>query len=177
MLSYGGRGQWDWPPISDFLTALQNAKQPLISEGTWGAVAPPGLKNLNRRWESLVVRNDTPAMVFTKCSADYQGGRNGDGGATNMGIWWEHDTLVDEADRLEVVLTGNRVTVAVTPRRTTAFVVRPGQKVHYKSTPLSGRRQDLPGQGDVTADAQGLVTVPKVLVSTKTKLELTRRGS
>ncbi len=178
MLSYGGRGQWDWPPIAKFLQALAQAKQPVISEGTWGAVNPPGLKNPGGRRFGLNVRRDRPIPVFTNCSSDYQGGRNGDGGATNYGAWWEDESIVDEADKFEIILTGN-VTVDVTPRRMKNFLLRPGDRVQYQTELLGQRlrRQDKPQSGQAIADENGLVTIPKISLRGKAKLTVTRSAS
>ena len=178
MLSYGGRGQWDWPPIAKFLQALAQAKQPVISEGTWGAVNPPGLKNPGGRRFGLNVRGDRPIPVFTNCSSDYQGGRNGDGGATNYGAWWDDESIVDEADKFEIIITGN-VTVDVTPRRMKNFLLRPGDRVQYKTELLGQRlrREDTPQSGQAIADENGLVTIPKISVRGKAKLTVTRSAS
>lgn len=178
MLSYGGRGQWDWAPVAKFLGALADARQPVISEGTWGAVNPPGLKNPGRRVAGLDVRRNRPIPVFTNCTGDYQGGRNGDGGATNYGMWWEDASVVDEQGRFEVIVTGGAA-VDITPRRTKNFVLRPGEKVRYETELLGTRlrRQDKPQSGEVVADANGLVTIPKVNIRGRTKLITTRSGS
>ncbi|KPK81653.1 MAG: hypothetical protein AMJ81_10430, partial [Phycisphaerae bacterium SM23_33] len=107
MLSYGGRGGWDWPPVARFLAALAAARQPVVSEGTWGAVDPPGLKNPGRAGTSgLNVHRDRPIPVFANHSGDYQGGRNGDGGQTNYGVWWDNLEIVDRPDRLEITIVG-----------------------------------------------------------------------
>ena len=178
MLSYGGRGQWDWAPVAKFLGALADARQPVISEGTWGAVNPPGLKNPGRRVAGLDVRRDRPIPAFTNCTGDYQGGRNGGGGATNYGMWWEDASIVDEQGRFEVIITGGAA-VDVTPRRTKNFVLRPGEKVRYKTELLGtrGRREDKPQSGEAVADANGLVTIRKVNTRGRAKLVITRSGS
>lgn len=178
MLSYGGRGQWDWPPIAEFLKAVAAARQPIISEGTWGAINPPGVKNPGAGRSGLNVRRDRPVPVFAGCSSDYQGGRNGGGGATNYGVWWQDESIVDEADRFEIILTGN-VSVDVTPRRTRKFILRPGEKVRFKTELLGTRlrRQDKPQSGEAVADENGLVTIPRINVRGKARLILTRSAS
>jgi len=173
MLSYGGRGHWDWPPIGEFINALAEARQPIISRGEWGAVDPPGLKNPGAGRPGLNVRRDRPIPVFTRCSSDYQGGRNGDGGSTNLGIWWDDESIVDEGGRFEVVLTGNG-TVDVTPRRMREFVIKPRERIRYRIIPKSGRREDKPKAGEVIGDSNGLITIPGVLVRGRTHVILTR---
>jgi hypothetical protein len=175
MLSYGGRGGWNWKPIGEFLKVLADTKQPVISEGTWGAVNPPGLKNPGAGRSGLNVYRDRPIPVFTGYSGDYQGGRNGDGGATNYGVWWDYSSIVDEADRFEIVITG-RGKVDVTPRRMQKFIVKPGEVVGYDTKFLSGRRRRKakPVSGQARADEHGLVTVPGVLLTGRTQLILTR---
>ena len=178
MLSYGGRGQWDWAPIGKFLQALKDNRQPVISEGTWGAVNPPGLKNPGRGVAGLDVRRDRPIPVLTNCTGDYQGGRNGDGGATNYGMSWEDASIVDEQEKFEVIITGGAA-VDVTPRRTKKFILQPGEKVSYKTELLGTRlrRQDKPQSGEAVADANGLVTIPKVNIRGRARLIITRSGS
>jgi len=178
MLSFGGRGQWDWPPIAEFLKALAEAKQPVISEGTWGAVDPPGVKNPGRGLPGLTVRRDRPIPVFTRCSSDYQGGRNGDGGQTNYGVWWDDGSIIDEPGKFEILLTGN-VVVDVTPRRMRNFRLEPGEKVDYKVVPMPSRprRTDTPQSGQAVADENGLVTIPQVKVRAKSRLTITRSAS
>jgi len=178
MLSFGGRGGWDFTPVAAMLKVLAETRQPVISEGTWGAVNPPGLKNPGARRPGLTVRNDRPIPVFTAHSGDYQGGRNGGGGQTNYGVWWDDASIVDTPEKFEIVITG-RGTVNVTPRRLAKFVIKPGEKIHYKVQALAAYRGRAvkPVAGQVVADKLGLVTITKVLVPTRTKLTLTRSGS
>ncbi len=176
LLSYGGRGGWDFKPVAEMLAALAAARQPVVSEGTWGAVGPPFVKNPGRGWSGLDVRRDRPIPVFTNHSSDYQGGRNGDGGQTNYGAWWDDASIVDAPDRFEIVLTGGG-TVSVTPRRTSKFVLQPGAKVAYRFQPSKrphGRTPE-PVEGQTVADRLGLVTIPKLPLPGK--LTLTRSGS
>jgi len=178
MLSYGGRGGWDWAPIGKFLDALAAARQPVVSEGTWGAVTPPLVKNPGRGQFGIDVRRDRPVPVFSGHSGDYQGGRNGDGGATNHGVWWDDAGTVDRPDRFEMVVTGGG-TVNVTPRRLRKFKIKPGEAIAYEVRALARYRgKDVPARsGTVTADKLGLVTVEKVLVPGRTRIILTRSGS
>jgi len=176
MLSYGGRGGADWGPIGAFLKALADARQPVISEGTWGAVTPPRVKNPGRGCAGLNVRRDRPIPVFTAHSGDYQGGRNGGGGQTNYGVWWLDAGIVDTPERFEIDIVGGG-SVSVTPRRMKKFVIQPGEKVRYEVKP-QGRRHGRPippMSGQAVADKLGLVTAEKIPVPSK--LTITRSGS
>jgi len=178
MVSYGGRGGWDFKPIAAMLKVLAETRQPVISEGTWGAIDPPGVKNPGAGRPGLTVRLDRPIPVFTAHSGDYQGGRNGNGGQTNYGVWWDDTSIVDTPEKFEIVLTGGG-TVNVTPRRLTRFTIKPGEKIQYKVQALASYRGKAvpPAAGQVVADKLGLVTITRILVPTRTILTLTRSGS
>jgi hypothetical protein len=173
VLCHGGRGGWDWKPIGEFFQALADARQPVMSRGEWGEVDPPALKNPGQGRYGLNVRGDRPIMVFARCSSDYQGGRNGDGGSTNMGVWWDESSVVDEPGKFEVVLTGH-ATVDLTPRRLKNFAVKPAEQVDFKTEGARQGDRSADRTGQVAADGNGLVTVPQVPVTNRTKVIITR---
>ena len=161
----------------DFGSKVPAGFWPMLREEIENSLAEKGLKNPGGNQFGLNVRNDRPIPVFTHCSGDYQGGRNGDGGATNYGVWWEDGSIVDAPDRFEIILTGN-ATVDVTPRRMKQFVLKPGQTVEYR-TELLGRvrPQDKVQSGQAVADANGLLTIPKINTRGRAKLIITRSAS
>ena len=176
MLSTGGRGGGDWPPIAALFKVCSDTHQPVISRGEWGELDPAGLKNPGHGISGLDVWLDRPMPVFTNCSSDYQGGRNGDGGSTNVGIWWDNASIMDTPEKFELVLTGG-ATADVTPRRLKAFAIKPGESIKFEVVQLGGGGRDkapATASGAVTADKLGLVTVPKVAIAGKTKLVLSR---
>ena len=93
-------------------------------------------------------------------------------------MWWEDASVVDEQGKFEVIITGGAA-VDVTPRRTKNFILQPGEKVTYKTELLGTRlrRQDKPQSGEAVADANALVTIPKVNIRGRARLIITRSGS
>ena len=79
-------------------------------------------------------------------------------GGINLGFSWKN--VVDEANRWSVALSNDlcqaEMTVDVTPRRGQKFKPAPGAKFPWTNT--------AGGNGEVTADAWGLVTVEKVRI-------------
>lgn len=100
----------------------------------------------------------------------------------NLRIEWSvpwnafHSDIVDLADRYEISLrstSGASQTAEITPRRLQAFQTPPGTIVSWEN------RNNITGaliqSGTVTADAAGLVTIPRVQIGTGTgnRLKLT----
>ena len=89
--------------------------------------------------------------------------------------WWNSNTITDTPGEWSIdirLATGNGgykgagETVSVTPRRLQKFVPTPGKAYAWKTT--TGQA------GEATADADGLVTIPGVKVSTDwTRLTVT----
>ena len=98
-------------------------------------------------------------------------------GAFNGAVDWERDTIVDRADRWEITLrlqpfaAADRATGSVTPRRLQQLRPQPGDVFRYE-----WRDGDVMQRGEVTADENGLVTVPAVpLTHEGVRLTLIRR--
>lgn len=79
-------------------------------------------------------------------------------GGINLGFDWKGvlDTEAKWSIQLTNALAKAEMTVDVTPRRCQKFKLRPDEKVRWTTS--------LGGSGEVTADAQGLVTVGKVVI-------------
>ena len=98
--------------------------------------------------------------------------KNGDlVGGINLGFDWKD--VIDEKNQWAVTLSNDLakadMTVDVTPRRCQAFKLKSGARVRW--TTSTG------GAGDIDADAQGLVTVPRVVIQPgqDTRLTMSRR--
>lgn len=98
-------------------------------------------------------------------------------GSFNGAADWERDTIVDTADRWEITLRlhsfarAPRATANVTPRRLQQLRPRPGEVFRFE-----WRDGDAIERGEVTADEDGLLTVPGVpLTSVGVRLVITRR--
>ncbi len=101
----------------------------------------------------------------------------GSGGRIADGRRWLAD-VVDEADRFEITIHGRgRVTYAgggtsdVTIRRARTFKPAPGSRVRWENAPLKGSG-GKPQSGEVTVDADGLVTIPKVSFQNPSRLKV-----
>jgi len=88
-------------------------------------------------------------------------------GGINLGFAWKN--VVDEADKWSVVLSNALckapMTVDVTPRRCQAFKPKPGAAFTWTNT--------ASGEGAVTADPHGLVTISKVAIKPGEETTLT----
>ena len=60
----------------------------------------------------------------------------------------------------------------VTIRRTRMFKPAPGEKFQWANVPLKGSRRAKPQSGEVTVDASGLVTLPKVSFQDPSRLKV-----
>ena len=89
----------------------------------------------------------------------------------NLGYRWKSGDIVDQPDRVEVTVwrSGRRSASSadITLRRIQSFKVEPGVTYAWKLGEKSG---------DVTADKDGLLTMPSVpMPTTPTKLIVTRK--
>ena len=110
-------------------------------------------------------RLDQSYLVFTNSSdnRNYGDGDAKDGdlvGWINRGLAWKD--MVDAADTYEITVTADcpgivfPIAVDVTPRRVQRFCLAPGQRL--------GVRIGAAAPVEITVDAQGLFTVPKVAI-------------
>jgi hypothetical protein len=155
-----------WKEQVDMVKALTAAKHGFAfawNDGDHSSGAQPMAQVLKYYPPELFARNKSyPA--FGNSSIDQNPGsgdpKEGDlEGGINLGFKWA-DIVDEEAKwsvRLSNDLAKNDMTVDVTPRRCQKFKARPGAEVKWATS--SG------DTGKVTADAAGLVTVPRVKLS------------
>lgn len=92
----------------------------------------------------------------------------------NLNIEWSvpwnnfHTGIVDTTSRYEITLrsTSGAQQAEITPRRTQAFDVAPGAVVNWQN--LNAATNAVVQSGSVTADANGLVTIPRFQIGTGT---------
>lgn len=180
-----GHRWWNngWKPIEDPDSALQRSRAfPAFSASSADRDPGDGGGNGNRPWSS-----DSGYAGSAGAAGDT--GWSGEiAGALNRGLRWSavEETTESLRMRLRVLdgsggsppragypTTGERldgslpVEVDLTPRRLSSFGLRPGERVAWSFGALSG---------EVEADAEGVVTVPRLpLVSEWTELLLERR--
>jgi hypothetical protein len=104
-------------------------------------------------------------------------GADGDpSGNINGYLFWDTETIVDEADRWEMTIwlhEGDRhgrgkapaetCTVRLTPRRCQKFSARPGQQFKWVNTSVGDSKEVQ--SGTAAADKWGLVTIEKLVVT------------
>ena len=87
-------------------------------------------------------------------------------GACNAHLWWETETLVDEAGRWEMTVIlkdsapKDACRVDLTPRRLQTFRTPKGKRFAYTVTDLG--RQEVLGKGAAAADADDLLTLEQI---------------
>jgi hypothetical protein len=120
------------------------------------------------------MRWDVTLPAFSRCSLDNNPG-NGDPsdgdpcGQINGYLLWDDAEQVEQADRWEmnVYLVGScpkdSCVVDITPRHCKAFRPKAGEKFGWTNTSLAEKREVQ--SGEVRADAAGLVTLEKAIVS------------
>lgn len=73
--------------------------------------------------------------------------------------------IIDKPDRYEISLRSisEQQTADITPRNSQQFAVRPGEQCGWIA--VDSNKRKTVGKGTVTADEDGLVTIPKVLIT------------
>ena len=167
-----------WPRQVALMKALWASKQAYTARFYWGGGAylpiPEGKVGAKGAFDfamdvpMLALRNNSNDRGltndrFAKGAAGYWGG-----GRIADGRRWLAD-FVDLPDRFEITIHGDGDvgyrgggTSDVTPRRTTRFRPKPGQRFRWENVPLDARSRDKHQSGQVTADEHGLVTIPQV---------------
>ena len=154
-----------------FYSALGAAGQALTVNWNWGGSAPMLPDRHTGLWRGLDLTRTTPIPAFANCSAD--GNHDGDGQINGLVTW---SNLKETADSFEVTLTG-RGTMDMTPRRCQVFKPKGGEKFNWEATPLPDPRvksQPAGQNGQVAADANGLITVKGISLSTGVAVKITR---
>lgn len=161
-----------WQNNPPFYRALAKARQPFAvywdngTHSTCGKDAPPDVKAWLERFRRF--RLDESLSVFTNTSSDRNPG-NGDPadgdiiGWINRGMDWKE--IEDTPDRYAITVTADYqgveypVSTDMTLRRLQRFKVKPSEKFSVRigdAAPVS-----------LTADAQGLVTIPGVTIPSR----------
>ncbi len=117
-------------------------------------------------------RQSLPAITRAENSGPVVPGNNGTD-TYNLDIEWSvpwndfHDPIVDQRDRYEVTLrsTSSAQTATITPRRTNNFEVVAGAEYRWENYNADNGR--LVDSGSVTADSDGVVSVPKFAIRTR----------
>jgi hypothetical protein len=174
-----------WTSQRNFMKQMWASKQPFCAQFFWGGgepvPVPEGRVGEKDTWDFAV---DLPMLALKSNSNDM--GLNirqwttgepgyGAGGRIAAGRRWLSD-VVDEPDRFEITIHGGgRVMYAgggtsdVTPRRTQKFKPAPGEKFKWENAPLQGGQAQ---SGEVTADENGLVTIPGVMFRGPSRLKI-----
>ena len=170
IFSCNGRrdGSIPWENNPPFYRAANDARQAFAvfwNNGTHGMSreAPKDVKAWGTRMYAY--RLDQSYLVFTNCSdnRNYGNGDPKDGdlvGWINRGLAWKD--MVDTADTYEITVTADYpgiaypITVDVTPRRVQRFRVTQGQRLNVRIGDAA--------PCEITVDAQGLFTAPKVVI-------------
>ena len=128
-----------------------------------------GFVQMNWMWN---FRRDQAFLAFTNRSGYGIGldqavtwSELGEGGINDLyAMGWDPDTMVDQAGGFQVQLTGSG-TADLTPRRLQNFEVTPGGGYQYWLGSRSG------AGAPVSADGQGLLTIPQVTAPTTVIIE------
>jgi hypothetical protein len=178
-----------WPPVPRFLCAMIDTRRAFVYH--WRVP----------REERPTVRRDRSLPAFGHCSLDDNPGNgdlhNGEGMNIQLNgyLTWDSETTVDEPGRWEatVRLAGRPpldfCTVDVTPRRCQRFQAGPGQAFRWTNTLLPSAGPNLVGEeakarpdspvvqsGAAVADRWGLVTIPRLKVTTGRHRIVIERG-
>ena len=154
-----------------FYAALGKFNQPLTVNWNWGPSAPMSPDRLSGLWRGIDLARTTPVIAFANCTVD--GNNDGNGQINGFSIW---QGLKEDADSFEAVVSG-RGSVDLTPRRCQAFKPKPGEKLAWQASPLPDpKAQSLPAPqgGQVTADANGAVTIKGLSLAGPAALKISR---
>ena len=170
--SWGGDTGWG-KGRGRFYRAMHASGQPLVAHWAWGGQLqkPDWHTGL---WRGLDIRRDTPIPAFSNGSLDQEGEG---GGNTNLSFTWKD--VADTPQSFAITILGRECTFDLTPRRLASFRVKPGEKLSWEAEALPARREAKPARqgGDVTADANGIVTLKGLAIPREclgVKLTLTR---
>jgi pimeloyl-ACP methyl ester carboxylesterase len=181
-------GAIGWPQAVDFANALQETRRPHVF--VWGQTGHGERAHFpaggGERMLPIDVRTDQTLPAFTHSSLDDELGdgppESGDpSGQLNLYLYWETEDIVDRADSWEMtvgVMNHENVrqpsaTVDITPRRVQQFRPRAGERVTWSNVPLKGGSTIQ--SGEAVADAWGLVTLERVIISKgKNRIKIAR---
>lgn len=166
----------DWPQAVHFYQALQDTKRPHLF--VWGQNGHDQAAKMplsgGEQTLPIDIRINQSLPAFTGCSLDDNpGDGNPESGAPvgqiNGYLYWETADVIDTQTRWEMTvgLTASAprsdCTVNITPRRLQQFKPLPGMPIRWENRDaVTGL---LLASGTVSADTNGLVTLPQVLVT------------
>ena len=160
--------EYGWQDDPKGYAALRDCRQPYVGQWGGGGVSGEVRNGLYKlRWDKSV-----PA--FSNCSLDNSPG-NGDPddgdpyGQINGWVFWEYDTIAEQADRWEMTVyvvpscPNNTATVDITPRHCKSFKPKAGQKYKWTNTQLADNK--VLGSDVIEADKWNLVTILQATVT------------
>ena len=166
----------DWPSQGRaWYGILQQGRRAFAGEVTTGGHTWQNFVGLPPNWDfySYDFRNHEsfPAFSYSSANSPVDPGGYGTTAAYNQTLEWSCSwhtfagAIIDTPTHFEMALrsTASAQTTDVTPRRLQSLVHAPGTVVDWQVTSLGG---SVLQSGTVTADADGLITVPSVAVST-----------
>jgi pimeloyl-ACP methyl ester carboxylesterase len=165
------------PAYEAFYQGLRAFSGAIVDAGhTWVGFEGmgPNLADYGGPFYGFQVRRDESVPALSNASGSSPVPPPGAGAAFNLNLEWSSswhnwdgpplDTL--ESWRISLRTTdGSDQRVDVTPRRLVNFKVTPGATYAWENHLVGGSEQALVEEGTVTADADGLITVPAVAVS------------
>jgi hypothetical protein len=164
-----------------FYRAMQKARQPLMAYWGWNGLRSRGEVNpYTGLWRGHEITRAAPIPAFSNSSVNIDRESGGTaGGAFN---WSE---LTDTPERLSAAIHSQEGAFDLTLRRTRRFRPAPGETVRWEAVaqpdPRSrSKEKPEPQSGRVEADANGLVTIPRLKYparSPKMVVTITRAGA
>ena len=183
-----------WKQETDLMKAYLKTHNAFMAEFFWGGSShrplPVGAETGDWPFEP---RSDRPMLacrpkVYTPkpefFQKHFETGERGysSGGRLNTRPRWDPETIVDEADRLEMtifsarrVVYAGRVTCDVVIRNTRGLRPRPGEKLSWTVASTEGRKQ--PQRGETTVDDSGLIRLAGVEFGEPARLIVRRAGA
>ena len=177
-----------WRQAIEFNQALQDTKRPYIF--IWGQSGHSQRTIMPLTWSERVmpidIRVDQSLPAFTRCSLDDNPG-NGDPldgdekGQINACLYWKTEDIVDTVQRWELTVAiidkapEEFCLVDITPRRLQQF--KPAPFENYLWENIDNATGKIIESGQVTADSNGIVTLPQVKVTKNTNRIVIRNVS
>lgn len=176
-----------WPRQVAFMETLWEMKQPFCATFYWGGGKPLSIPDgrvgdkdtfdFALDLPMLALRNNSNDRALDSEQWTEKKAAYGFGGRIADGRRWLTADAVDEPGRFEITIHGQgRVTYAgggtsdVTPRRTKKFKPSPGETFQWQNVDLKTGKELQ--SGEVTADANGLVTIPQVKFGKPSRLKI-----
>jgi len=161
----------DWTPCREFYQLMLAKRRPVMGSYMWGGTTllPVSATSTWPNAARQMVRSDRPLLAFRSATVDelLAGGKQGE---FNWNYRWRPETVVDKANRCEVVVFyqkkyghGDPKMADVTIRRLARFKPSPGATVSWSGTPVGA--DEAAQSGKLTIGADGLLVIPGVDIS------------